>query len=158
MRARIERDLLVPSKAFIGKDGHIVQIAEGRHGSSLAVWKPLFELFLRSKCNILCAGSRSQLRQIYVQRGGKKGHGQRPVNLDDHSFGQLFARYVSERRDSLSRVCDRVGNDDIFNMVAVEEFLEFLDGHGRTPLPRSKSYIDPTALARWQVSPRFLGI
>jgi len=35
-----------------------------------------------------------------VQRGGKKGHGQRPVNIDDHCFGQLFPRYVSERRDT----------------------------------------------------------
>jgi len=58
---------------------------------------------------------------------------------------------VSERRDSLSRIRDRVGNDNILYIVAVEELLEFLDGHGRTPLLRSKSYIDPTALARWQV-------
>jgi len=32
--------------------------------------------------------------------------------------------------------------------VAVEEFLEFLNGHGRAPLPRSRSYIAPKALAR----------
>jgi hypothetical protein len=55
-------------------------------------------------------------------------------------LGQFFARYVS---DSLS-VRDQVGNDDILYVVAVEELLEFLDGHGTSPLPRTKSYVDPS--------------
>jgi len=44
----------------------------------------------------------------------EEGHGQRPVNIDDHGFGQLFARYVSERSDSLSRIRDRVGMTTYF--------------------------------------------